>query len=135
VTLPPRLTAARREGLRRVATGPLRDYLDGYYRGSVRTLVDPAPGQWEPTAEDEVSADLGRAARALGWRDGVAWERGMRPGLTRLVARVLGLSHRQLAEDVLTRDERTIRRWVAGQIAVPEIAVERLLRLLAERGD
>lgn len=132
MTLPPRLALARRDGLRRVSTGPLRDYLDGLYQGSVRTLGDPAPGQWEPTAEDAQAEDLGRAARALGFRDGLDWDPGYRSGLTRLVARVLGLSHRQLAEDVLTRDERTIRRWVARESPVPQVAVDRLLRTLGD---
>ncbi len=37
-----------------------------------------------------------------------------------------GLSNRKYATDVLTRDERTIRRWLSGQSAIPRAVVERL---------
>lgn len=31
-----------------------------------------------------------------------------------------GLSARRFAEEVLTRDERTVRRWVSGESPIPE---------------
>lgn len=40
-----------------------------------------------------------------------------------------GLSARRYAEDVLLRDERTVRRWLAGDSPVP-IPVVRFLRLM-----
>jgi hypothetical protein len=49
----------------------------------------------------------------------------------RLVARVLAVSHLVLAEEYLIRDERTVRRWVSGDMVPPAIVTERLLRLLA----
>ena len=33
-----------------------------------------------------------------------------------------GLSARRFAERVLSRDERTVRRWASGEIAIPPIA-------------
>ena len=33
-----------------------------------------------------------------------------------------GLSARQFAERIIGRDERTVRRWVSGDIAIPPIA-------------
>jgi hypothetical protein len=41
-----------------------------------------------------------------------------------------GLSARRFAEHVLARDERTIRRWVAGEIAIPPQAREWLVHWL-----
>lgn len=38
------------------------------------------------------------------------------------VAAAGGLSSRQFAERVLGRDERTVRRWTAGQVQIPPIA-------------
>lgn len=123
--------ARRTELLRRESTGPLHDYLTGYRHGMVRTTGPPAPGQWTPTPEDEASEDLGRAARALGMADGARWDTEARAGLVRLTARVLGVSHRVLAEEYLVRDERTVRRWVSGDQVPPALVVDRLLRLLA----
>jgi hypothetical protein len=33
-----------------------------------------------------------------------------------------GLSARRFAERVMSRDERTIRRWMAGEIPIPDVA-------------
>ncbi len=47
-----------------------------------------------------------------------------------------GLSARRFAVDVLARDERTIRRWLAGDSPLPAVVVTRLQRFLAAlRGD
>lgn len=35
-----------------------------------------------------------------------------------------GLSARRFATEVLTRDERTIRRWLAGDSPIPKAVVE-----------
>lgn len=51
--------------------------------------------------------------------------------LIRAAIDTAGLSARRFAERVLTRDERTIRRWVSGEQPIPEIARERLVWLLA----
>lgn len=40
-----------------------------------------------------------------------------------------GLSARQYAMQVLLRDERTVRRWLAGDSPIPQVVVERLLTL------
>lgn len=37
-----------------------------------------------------------------------------------------GLSNRQYAETVLMRDERTVRRWLAGKQAMPAVVVRSL---------
>lgn len=53
---------------------------------------------------------------------------------TELIAAAIeasGMSARRFAERVLSRDERTIRRWQAGDIAIPEIARWWLERFLA----
>lgn len=34
-----------------------------------------------------------------------------------------GLSNRQFAEQILARDERTIRRWLSGKVAIPAAVV------------
>lgn len=39
-----------------------------------------------------------------------------------------GLSNRQYAEAILTRDERTLRRWLAGQTPIPK----QVLKFLAK---
>jgi len=38
-----------------------------------------------------------------------------------------GFSNRQFAEQVLARDERTIRRWLSGKIAIPAAVIRWLL--------
>ena len=43
-----------------------------------------------------------------------------------------GLSARKYAEMVLLRDERTVRRWVAGKSPMPKIVRETLLAQLAK---
>jgi hypothetical protein len=37
-----------------------------------------------------------------------------------------GLSNRQYAERVLMRDERTVRRWISGQQAIPAVVLRQL---------
>lgn len=39
-----------------------------------------------------------------------------------------GLSNRKYAETVLTRDERTVRRWLSGDSPIPKAVVEFLTR-------
>jgi hypothetical protein len=34
-----------------------------------------------------------------------------------------GLSARQFAEQVLIRDERTIRRWISGESPIPDVVI------------
>lgn len=41
-----------------------------------------------------------------------------------------GLSQRRFAVEVLIRDERTVRRWLAGDRPIPEVVLQRLLVLL-----
>ena len=120
--------AHRAEILRRASTGPLTDYLAGYRQGMWSTRGEVAPGTWQSPA-DETGPDLSRAARALGLADGRTWDTGHRSGLIRLAARVLGVSHRVLAEQHLTRDERTIRRWLSGEIVPPAVAVNALYQI------
>lgn len=40
-----------------------------------------------------------------------------------------GLSARRFAVEVLMRDERTIRRWLAGDSPIPEVVMVRLISL------
>jgi hypothetical protein len=50
----------------------------------------------------------------------------------RLLERVIeasGLSARQYAVQVLIRDERTIRRWLAGDSPIPEVVIAHLEQL------
>ena len=46
-----------------------------------------------------------------------------------------GLSARRFAVEVLTRDERTIRRWLDGDRPVPRVVRRKLLELLGEPPD
>jgi hypothetical protein len=41
-----------------------------------------------------------------------------------------GLSARRFAVDVLLRDERTVRRWLAGDSPIPEVVLVRLTALV-----
>jgi ribosome-binding protein aMBF1 (putative translation factor) len=44
------------------------------------------------------------------------------PELIREAIEASGLSARRFAERILARDERTVRRWVAGDTDIPPIA-------------
>lgn len=55
--------------------------------------------------------------------------------LLRTVIDASGLSARKWAEDVAWRDERTIRRWLAGDSPIPEIVVEKLKAIAAKPGS
>jgi hypothetical protein len=46
-----------------------------------------------------------------------------------------GLSARRFAVEVLTRDERTIRRWLDGDRPIPRVVRRKLLELLGEPPD
>lgn len=50
--------------------------------------------------------------------------------LIRSAIATAGLSARQFAERVLGRDERTIRRWSSGDVAIPQQARGWLIRWL-----
>lgn len=39
--------------------------------------------------------------------------------LLRRSIKASGLSNRKFAEDILSRDERTIRRWLSGETSIP----------------
>ena len=43
-----------------------------------------------------------------------------------------GLSARAFARDVLWRDERTVRRWLAGDSPIPAVVADRLREELAK---
>ncbi len=53
------------------------------------------------------------------------------PELIAAAIEASGLSARRFAERVVSRDERTVRRWVAGDIDMPPIARAWLKRWLA----
>jgi len=44
---------------------------------------------------------------------------------------VSGLSIREFADRVLVRDQRTIRRWLAGDRPIPEVVVGKCRELIA----
>jgi hypothetical protein len=44
-----------------------------------------------------------------------------------------GLSARRWAEDVAWRDERTIRRWLAGDSPIPAIVVTKLRAIVQKK--
>ena len=46
--------------------------------------------------------------------------------LLRRAIKASGLSNRKYAEQVLTRDERTIRRWLSGKTAIPRAVIAKL---------
>lgn len=43
------------------------------------------------------------------------------------------MSARRFAQDVLSRDERTVRRWLSGETEIPESAASWLLRVESVR--
>ncbi len=43
-----------------------------------------------------------------------------------------GMSLTAFAEDVMVRDARTVRRWRAGDVEIPDIAVRRLEQFVRE---
>jgi hypothetical protein len=53
--------------------------------------------------------------------------------LLRDAIRLSGLSTRSFAETVLVRDERTVRRWIAGEAPIPDVVTRFLNRYLAAR--
>jgi len=55
------------------------------------------------------------------------------PGLIRAAIDLSGLSARRFARDVLIRNERTIRRWLAGDSPIPAEARDWLTRYVARR--
>jgi hypothetical protein len=55
--------------------------------------------------------------------------------LLRTVINASGLSDRQWAMKVAWRDERTIRRWLAGDAPIPKMVIYHLLALHARDGD
>lgn len=46
--------------------------------------------------------------------------------------RAAGVSARRFAEDVVVRDERTVRRWTAGAIPIPAVVVRKLRGLVGD---
>ena len=53
------------------------------------------------------------------------------PALITAAVAAAELSARQFAERIMGRDERTIRRWTAGEVAIPPHARAFLARWLA----
>lgn len=51
--------------------------------------------------------------------------------LLREAIRVSGLSARSFAETLLVREERTVRRWIAGEAPIPDVVIRFLQRYLA----
>lgn len=128
--------ARRVDLLRSVTSEPeVGEYLHGYRKGLVDSRAEPA-GRPEllalvvPLGTDGESTDRMRAARGDGYVDGLRWERpGQRPGMVRLAIRRSGMSARRWAEQMMVRDERTVRRWVAGDIDIPDVALRRIAEL------
>lgn len=58
--------------------------------------------------------------------------RQMASDLLREAIAASGLSARQYAVQVLLRDERTVRRWLAGDSPIPKVVVDRLTQLLTD---
>ena len=56
------------------------------------------------------------------------------PELLDAAIKASGLSARKFAELVLVRDERTIRRWLAGDSPIPKVVRETLQAQIAKRG-
>ena len=54
--------------------------------------------------------------------------------LLRDAIKASGLSARRFAREVLLRDERTVRRWLAGDSPIPEPVVAYLMQPLASSG-
>lgn len=132
--------AHRADAMRQTAIDPeIGEYWHGYRIGIVdsRGCPDGRPEMLAAVAPlRSGDVDRLRAARADGYVDGLLWaERGRRSGLVRLAIRRSGLSARHWAERELVRDERTVRRWVSGEVAIPDVALRRIDVLLNGRND
>lgn len=129
--------ARRVDLLRQVETDiELGEYLHGYRKGLVDSRACP-DGRPELLAlvvqlgADAESTDRMRAARGDGYVDGLAWETpGRRSGLVRMAIRRSGLPARRWAEQVMVRDERTVRRWISGDVDVPDVVLRRIEEIL-----
>jgi hypothetical protein len=53
------------------------------------------------------------------------------PQLIRAAIEASGLSARRFATRIICRDERTVRRWLDGEVEIPAVAREWLERWLA----
>lgn len=110
---------------RTLAHGGDTDYWSGFQRGLHRAHHGESFG----TAEEHElwltladSPDQFRAERGRGYRDGLAGRFPDPSDADRLRAELerLGLSQRGLARE-LDLDERTVRRWCAGDSPVPRV--------------
>lgn len=134
--------ARRIDLLRRAAPdGQLRDYWTGYRAGMVRSLGEPANdreaearGRLADEAVRGDARDESREAWGCGYHDGQRWsEPSAHLGLLRLVIRrEASGSVRGAARQVLGIDERSMRRYVAGETRLgADLHAELMDRLLA----
>lgn len=68
-----------------------------------------------------------------GWRCPMASEINANADLLRAAIEASGLSARRFATEILIRDERTVRRWLAGE-EMPVVVREWLARHMIAKG-
>jgi len=118
--------------LRQFADDPdVEGYARGYRKGMA---LSTAGDRLSESTQREIEAlrSHGESAVLDGYDDGLVWSDVARhAGIVRLMIRRSGLSSRQWAEREAVRDERTVRRWLAGR-AIPATVVKELRRRLME---
>lgn len=128
---------ARADALRRATDGVESEYWAGFLRGLRRAHHGATFGTeaehalWESLAG---SSDETRDARGRGYGDGLAgrWPRQSDADRLRATLDAAGLSQRGAAR-ALDIDERTMRRYCAGELPVPRLVWLALDGLKGER--
>ncbi|MBA3762232.1 MAG: hypothetical protein H0X04_02665 [Chthoniobacterales bacterium] len=127
-----RSEAAWADTLRQFADDPdVEGYARGYRKGMA---LSTAGDRLSESTQREIEAlrSHGESATLDGYEDGLLWHDLTRhAGIVRLMVRRSGLSSRRWAEQAMVRDERTVRRWLAGR-AIPAAVVRELRRRLME---
>lgn len=127
--------ARRIEGLKAAYRGqPVTSYYLMGYRQGLTDSEHRATVNAALLATDTDTADIGRAARAHGYHDGLHWRTPeLQAGLVRLLRRQSGLSAREWA-DSIGHGERTVRRWTAGTGPIKSRMRRRLWEMLLNGG-
>jgi len=103
------------------ATGTIRWAEAGYVPGY--RVCDECGRHYQASGTTEAPTLL-RVGTRRGWPRGMA--RPDHVALLRAAIAASGLSARRYATEVLTRDERTVRRWLAGKSPIPRAVVAML---------
>ncbi len=108
-----------------------QEYARGYRKGMMHWTAGDRLAD-SGIRETDALRSHGESATLDGYEDGLLWDDLTRhAGIVRLMVRRSGLSSRRWAEQAMVRDERTVRRWLAGR-TIPDTVVKELRRRLME---